>query len=151
LTLLLICYTPQKPTRGRRIECCGPQLTIMALKGRAIINLCSLKSLTCSLRKVFRRLRPCSAWLSLHGQQLWVELSQLIILEGGGFTLVNWCCLCKNNEEIVNLYLIHSEYTSDLWYLVFNLFRFSWAMMSNILELLHCWKNQGWGHPKEAI
>jgi hypothetical protein len=30
------------------------------------------------------------------------------------FTLVNWCCLCKNNEKIVNLLLIYCEYTSDL-------------------------------------
>jgi len=28
--------------------------------------------------------------------------------------LVNWCCLCKNNEEIVDHLLFHCEYTSDL-------------------------------------
>jgi len=54
-------------------------------------------------------------------------------------------------KETVNYLLIHCEYTSDLWHLVLNLFGVSWAMPSNILELLYCWKIQGRGHPKEVI
>ena len=39
------------------------------------------------------------------------------------FTLVNWCCLSKKNEEIVNHLLLHFvSTTSDLWPLVLNLF-----------------------------
>jgi hypothetical protein len=67
------------------------------------------------------------------------------------FTNVNWCYLCKKNEEIVNHLLIHCEYSSGMWHLVLNLFGVLWAMPSNIQELLHCWRTQGWGHPKEAI
>lgn len=63
-----------------------------------------------------------------------------------GFILVNWCCL-----EAVNNLLLQFEYTSDLLHLVLNMFRVLWAMLSNILELLHCWKTQGRGHFKEAI
>ena len=62
--------------------------------------------------------------------------------------LVKWFCLCKKNEEIVNQLLIHCEYISYLWHLVLNLFRVLWAMLSNIIELLHCWKTQVWGHPR---
>jgi len=38
-----------------------------------------------------------------------------------GFSIANWCCLCKKNEEFVHV-LIHWEYISDLWQLVLNLF-----------------------------
>jgi hypothetical protein len=57
-----------------------------------------------------------------------------------GFTLVNWCHVCKKNEETVN-HLIHCEYTSDLWHLVLNLFEILSAMPSNILKLLLCKDN----------
>jgi hypothetical protein len=55
-----------------------------------------------------------------------------------GFIIVNLCCRCKRNEETTNHFLIYCEYTSDLWHLVLNLFGVSWAILSNILELLHC-------------
>jgi hypothetical protein len=72
-------------------------------------------------------------------------------LKKRGFTLGNWCCLCKMNEETTNHLLIHCEYTSALWQLILNLFGVSWVMPNNIQEFLHCWKVQGRGHPKEAI
>jgi hypothetical protein len=68
-----------------------------------------------------------------------------------GFTLVNWCCLCKKNKEIINHFLIHCEYTSDLWLLVLNTFGVSWAMPNNVQEWLHYWKIHGQGHSQEAI
>jgi hypothetical protein len=43
----------------------------------------------------------------------------------------------------LNHILIHYEFTCNLWHLVLNLFGVLWAMSSNILELLHCWKIQG--------
>jgi hypothetical protein len=55
------------------------------------------------------------------------------------------------NEATINHPLIHCEYTNDLWHLVLSLFRVSWAMPNNILVLVHCWKIEGRGHPKEAI
>jgi hypothetical protein len=68
-----------------------------------------------------------------------------------GFSLANWCCLCKKSEETTNHLLIHCEYTSALWQLILNLFGVLWVMPNNIQELLHCWKVQGRGHPKEVI
>jgi len=64
-----------------------------------------------------------------------VALSRILRIDNPrrqGFTLVNWCGLCKKNEETINQLLIHSEYISDLWYLVLNLFKVSWAMLNNI-------------------
>lgn len=87
-----------------------------------------------------------SIWTTTLGRILTIDN-----LRRDGFTLVNSCCLCKQNEETVNRLLIHFEYTNDLWYMVLYLFGVSWTMLRNILELLHFWKNQGHGHSKEAI
>jgi len=72
-------------------------------------------------------------------------------LKKRGFSLANWCCLCKKNEETTNHLFIHCKYTSTLWQLILNLFGVSWIMPNNIQELLHCWKVQGRRYPKEAI
>jgi len=102
---------------------------------------------------MFARLRLCIAfftWMTTLGRILMVE--NLI-------RRVFWFYSCKlvlpmqkiKNEETVNHLLTHCDYISDLWHLVFKLFRVSWAMPSNILELLHCWKTRVRGHSKEAI
>jgi hypothetical protein len=100
---------------------------------------------------VFGRLRPLLVLLSSYGQQQKGRILTVDNLRRRGFSLANWCCPCKKNEEFINHLLIHCEYIIDLWHLVLNIFGASWMMPSNILELLHCWKFQGWGHPKEAI
>jgi hypothetical protein len=41
------------------------------------------------------------------------------------FSLANWCCLRKKNEEMTNHLLIHCEYTSAFWQLILNLFEVS--------------------------
>jgi hypothetical protein len=68
-----------------------------------------------------------------------------------GLTLVNWCCLCKKSEETVNYFLIHCEFTSEIWHLVLTFFGVLWVMSSNVVELLQCWKTQGQGQSNEAI
>jgi hypothetical protein len=85
---------------------------------------------------------------------IWTALCKILTIENlsrQGLTLVNWCCLCKKSEEIVNHLLIHCEFTSEIWHLVLVLFGVSWAMFGNILELLKCWKMQGQRQFTEAI
>jgi hypothetical protein len=52
-----ICYTPRELIWGRRIECCGLHLVIIALKCRTIIKLYRLEIFVLSPGKVFGRLR----------------------------------------------------------------------------------------------
>jgi hypothetical protein len=83
-----------------------------------------------------------------------VALSKILTIDNfrrQGLTLVNWCCICTKSEEIVNHFFIHCEFTSKIWHLILILFETSWVMPSNIVELLQCWKTQGWRHSKEAI
>ena len=85
---------------------------------------------------------------------IWTALCKILTIDNlrrQGLTLVNWCCLCKKSEEIVNHLFIHCEFTSEIWHLVLVLFGVSWAMLGNILELLKCWKMQGRRQFTEAI
>jgi hypothetical protein len=54
------------------------------------------------------------------------------------FQLINQCCLCEKDEETINHLFVHCEYAADIWHLVLNSFGVSWAMLCNILQLLHC-------------
>jgi len=83
------------------------------------------------------------SWAAALGRILTVDN-----LKRQGFYIVNWCCLCKKDEETFNHLIIHCEYTVDIWHFVLNIFG---VMPSNILELLQCWKFQGRGHPKDSI
>jgi hypothetical protein len=68
-----------------------------------------------------------------------------------GFQLINRCCLCKKDEETINHLLLHCQYAADIWHLVLNRFWVSWVMPGNILQLLHCWKFLGQGHPSRGV
>jgi hypothetical protein len=67
-----------------------------------------------------------------------------------GFQLINRCCLCKKDDETINL-LLHCEFSVDIWHLVLISFGVSWVTPGNVPQLLHCWKFLGHGHPREAI
>jgi len=51
----------------------------------------------------------------------------------------------------INHLLQHCEYATDIMRLVLNNFGVTQVMPYNILQLLHCWKFRGQGHPREAI
>lgn len=41
---------------------------------------------------------------------------------------VNWCFMCKGDEESVNHVLLHCPVASELWNSIFSLFNLSWVM-----------------------
>ena len=55
--------------------------------------------------------------------------------------LVNWCSLCRCEEEIVDHLLIHCKYANTLWSEVLRLFGVQWVMPKNIVSLLSAWWN----------
>ena len=55
--------------------------------------------------------------------------------------LVNWCCLCRGEKEIVDHLLIHCKYANTLWSEVLRLFGVQWVMPKNIVSLLSVWWN----------
>ena len=55
--------------------------------------------------------------------------------------LVNWCCLCRCEEETVDHLLIHCKYAHTLWSEVLRLFGVQWVMPKNVASLLSAWWN----------
>ena len=50
--------------------------------------------------------------------------------------LVNWCCLCKCDEETVDHLLLHCKFASALWSEVLIMFGVQWVMLDIIVSLL---------------
>ena len=55
--------------------------------------------------------------------------------------LVNWCCLCKCDEETVDHLLLHCKFASALWSEVLIMFGVQWVMSDTIVSLLFAWRN----------
>ena len=53
-------------------------------------------------------------------------------------SLVNWCCLCRCDEETVDHLLIHCKFAHGLWSEVFLMFGLQWVMPGRLfLFFLH--------------
>ena len=55
--------------------------------------------------------------------------------------LVNWCYLCRCEEETMDHLLIHCKYAHTLWSEVLRLFGVQWVMPKNVVSLLSAWWN----------
>jgi hypothetical protein len=66
------------------------------------------------------------------------------VMEGHSSLLLSGVAFAKECGDCKSLSLIHCEYTSDIWHLVLNLFRASWVMPGNILELLLLEDQRAW-------
>jgi hypothetical protein len=65
--------------------------------------------------------------------------------------VIEWCCMCKKNEESMDHLLLHYEVAHDLWSYIFSLFGIEWVMPRMVLELLTSWGvSVGYGRAKEA-
>jgi hypothetical protein len=50
--------------------------------------------------------------------------------------VIEWCCMCKKNEESIDYLLLHCEVARDLWSYILILFGVEWVMPRTVLELL---------------
>ena len=50
--------------------------------------------------------------------------------------LVNWCCLCRCDEETVDHLLLHCKFAYALWIEVLIMFGVQWMMPDTIVSLL---------------
>ena len=53
--------------------------------------------------------------------------------------VVNRCCMCKNDWELVDHLLLHYSHAYNPWSFVFSLFGISWVISKQVVELLACW------------
>jgi len=58
-----------------------------------------------------------------------------------GLPLVNWCCMCRSNGELVDHLLLYCDVVHALWVDIFYISRIHWVMPSSIVTLLVYWRN----------
>ena len=66
-----------------------------------------------------------------------------------GYTLTNWCCMCRCEGESVDHLLIHCHTENELWNFVFRSFGFQWVLPRNVIDLLDGWWNLLGKHSSE--
>jgi hypothetical protein len=65
--------------------------------------------------------------------------------------VIEWCCMCKKNEDSIDHLLLHCEVACDLWSYILTLFGVEWVMPRMVLEFLTSWgASVGYGRAKEA-
>ena len=68
-----------------------------------------------------------------------------------GWSIVNRCSLCKENEESVDHILIHCGKTRELWRMLLSSFGVVWVFPTSVKNLLLEWKVKGLGKKRKAV
>jgi hypothetical protein len=55
--------------------------------------------------------------------------------------VVEWCCMCKKNEEFIGHLLLHYDVARHIWSFFYSLFGVEWVMLRRVLDLLNSWGN----------
>ena len=63
-------------------------------------------------------------------------LLQILILWKRGISMIDWCIMCKQNEENVDHLPLHCTMASEICSLVFCLFDIHWVMSLLVMDLL---------------
>ena len=73
-------------------------------------------------------------WTAVYGQILILDNFML-----RRRILVNWCCMCHQNEEIVDHLLLQCPIAHSLWVYMFQIFGTQWFMPGSMESLVYCW------------
>ena len=64
---------------------------------------------------------------------------------------LDWCCMRKCSEEIVDHLLIRCPIATQLWSMVYGLFGVQWIMPLSVMDMLASWQGQFGLHWNIAI
>ena len=53
--------------------------------------------------------------------------------------VLDWCCMCKKDEDSIDHLLLHCHVARELWNMVFSLFGVHWVMLCHAVDLLASW------------
>ena len=76
-------------------------------------------------------------------EEVWGKILIVDMLMKRGWSMVNRCSLCKDNEESMDHILIHCGKTKELWTLLLSSFGMVWVFPASVRNLLMEWKVQG--------
>ena len=65
--------------------------------------------------------------------------------------ILDWCYMCKRNDESVDHLSLHCPFAMDLWSMVLGLFGVSWVMPRTVLGLCWCWQGSFGCHRNGCI
>uniref|UniRef100_A0A5B7BYZ2 Reverse transcriptase zinc-binding domain-containing protein n=1 Tax=Davidia involucrata TaxID=16924 RepID=A0A5B7BYZ2_DAVIN len=68
----------------------------------------------------------------------WDAATTLDNFQKRGYSLVNRCYMCKEEEEMTSHLVLHCEVARELWILIFSMTR-CWVMPGKAKCLLDCW------------
>ena len=68
-----------------------------------------------------------------------------------GWSMVNRCSLCKDNEKSADHILIHGGKTRELWTLLPSSFGLVWVFSASVRNLLLEWKVKGLGKKRRVV
>jgi hypothetical protein len=57
--------------------------------------------------------------------------------------IVDWCCICKRNEEFEDHVLLHYEIANALWSALFSRVGLAWVIPKRVIDLFACRKLGG--------
>ena len=84
-------------------------------------------------------------------EEVWGKISTVGMLMRRGWSMVNRCNLCKENEETTNHILIHCGKTRNLWTWLFSSFGVVWVLPESVRNLLLEWKIKGLGKKRSVV
>ena len=76
-------------------------------------------------------------------EAVWGKISTVDMLMRRGWSMVNRCNLCKENEESADHILIHRDKTRKLWNSLLSSFGVIWVFPTSVRNLLLEWKIKG--------
>ena len=95
----------------------------------------------------------CFPWKSIWGVKapwrvaffvwfaVWGQILTCDNLMKRGYVIANWCCMCKNAAETVDLLFLHCGVAGEIWSFVFRSFGIDWVLSNRVIELLFGWWN----------
>ncbi|KAJ9679351.1 hypothetical protein PVL29_021319 [Vitis rotundifolia] len=84
-------------------------------------------------------------------EAVWGKISTVDMLMRRGWSMVNRCNLCKENEELANHILIRCGKTRELWTLLLSSFGVVWVFPDSVRNLLLEWKIKGLGKKRRVV
>ncbi|KAJ9677624.1 hypothetical protein PVL29_022550 [Vitis rotundifolia] len=84
-------------------------------------------------------------------EAVWGKISTIDMLMRRGWSMVNRCILCKEDEESANHILIHCGKTRELWTLLLSSFGVVWVFPDSVRNMLLEWKIKGLGKKRSVV
>lgn len=126
----------------RGIECCGNRKGAKQFLLNLIYKVFSgQQHVSFPWKSIWRAFVPSKVafftWTATFGKILTTKN-----LRKRGMVVMEWCFMCKKNDESIDHLLSHCEVARELWAGVLSRAGLSWVMPMRVVDLLACWNSR---------